>query len=570
MSVFFVLMIFMAFPVQGDANIELLIQEGYQVRSSDINRLSDIISELELQSSITSQQSDHLQYLQAYYNAFEGNYSKAIEQFEKVEKTAKEAELKYRALVTLVNVLGLNRKYKESYTYLNKLEKLGNEISNPELRDGALIASSYTYLSLKRYSLAETKASQLMNVARNDRVKCIASQIYLDAYFNLMPSEIRNNDVERALSICKKSKEPLFVGLIHLIEAKKLSFEGRHLAALELLVSIKELVSRVQYHRLNIEYHYLLSEVQYRLSDNENAKINALKVTKVARDESFEPYIMSYKLLAQMSKEEGKYKASNQYLESYIELEKAFFQDLANRELAYQSVKYELTLKNNTIESLNKENQLLSLKERLAKKESSNNKLLILLLFTIVCSLIFWSYRIKRNQMEFKRRSETDALTGVSSRFHFYSICRKILKDSESRGLEVSLILFDMDRFKSVNDKYGHLVGDWVLQKTIEVCRPCWRQNDIVGRLGGEEFALMLPGCDLEKATEIAESCRKAIEDVDTIESGHKFHISASFGVTTSKISGYEFSKLIGDADKIMYQAKAAGKNQVLRVAKKS
>ena len=123
--------------------------------------------------------------------------------------------------------------------------------------------------------------------------------------------------------------------------------------------------------------------------------------------------------------------------------------------------------------------------------------------------------------------------------------------------------MFDLDHFKKINDSFGHGCGDWALKETIKVCKSIGRQNDIFARLGGEEFCLVLPSCNIDAAMLRAEDCRAAIEAIITEESTHDFTITASFGVTDVKRSGFNLDKLLADADMAAYESKNAGRNRV-------
>jgi diguanylate cyclase (GGDEF)-like protein len=123
--------------------------------------------------------------------------------------------------------------------------------------------------------------------------------------------------------------------------------------------------------------------------------------------------------------------------------------------------------------------------------------------------------------------------------------------------------MFDLDHFKKVNDIFGHACGDWALKETIKACKGIGRQNDIFARLGGEEFCLVLPSCNIDAAMLRAEACRAAIEAIITEESGHDFSITASFGVTDVKRSGFTLDKLLADADMAAYTSKNAGRNRI-------
>ena len=109
------------------------------------------------------------------------------------------------------------------------------------------------------------------------------------------------------------------------------------------------------------------------------------------------------------------------------------------------------------------------------------------------------------------------------------------LKDSRQR---VSLVLFDMDFFKNINDTYGHATGDWVLKNVSDAVKTQLRKTDMLGRLGGEEFGICLPKFTAEEVKAVAERCRAAIAAIDTSPSGFEFEITASFGIATRDIDG--------------------------------
>ena len=139
----------------------------------------------------------------------------------------------------------------------------------------------------------------------------------------------------------------------------------------------------------------------------------------------------------------------------------------------------------------------------------------------------------------------------------------KALAQCERSGEQVSLIMFDLDHFKSINDNYGHVTGDWVLKEVAKTCAELCRPVDYFGRLGGEEFAILLRGCDQKAATRIADDCRMRIARIESSESGFGFQTTASFGVTSTRTSKNDLDKLMSQADQMLYRAKREGRNRV-------
>ncbi len=155
----------------------------------------------------------------------------------------------------------------------------------------------------------------------------------------------------------------------------------------------------------------------------------------------------------------------------------------------------------------------------------------------------------------------TDALTGLLNRRAFIE---KVDSQLASRG-DTTLAMIDIDHFKQVNDTYGHAAGDAVLQAFAEICRNAVTPEAVIGRIGGEEFAVLLSGLPLPEAQAVLESLRGAIEAAAIDIGGRTIHITASIGATEVD-AGPSASEFLSRADKALYEAKTAGRNR-LRLA---
>nr|WP_240148067.1 GGDEF domain-containing protein [Luteibacter yeojuensis] len=156
-----------------------------------------------------------------------------------------------------------------------------------------------------------------------------------------------------------------------------------------------------------------------------------------------------------------------------------------------------------------------------------------------------------------------DSLTGICNRQHFVERAQQALLAAQKAGRPSCLILFDLDHFKLVNDTYGHSEGDWVLLRVVAECRDHLLQEDVFGRLGGEEFAILLPGTDEAKGSERAEAIRGAIA-APPPDGPSSAHVTASFGVACTALHGVELDRLLIVADEALYRAKEAGRDRVV------
>lgn len=170
----------------------------------------------------------------------------------------------------------------------------------------------------------------------------------------------------------------------------------------------------------------------------------------------------------------------------------------------------------------------------------------------------------KRALQELERLSQIDALTGLANRRHFMMLAEQELSRAARYGGPMSVFMMDIDHFKAVNDTYGHQTGDLVLQQLGSLCREALREIDRVGRIGGEEFAVILPHTDGARALEVAQRLRQAVARTEVaLQHGLPLHFTLSIGVTTLVGSGANIDTLLGQADNALYEAKRSGRNRV-------
>jgi diguanylate cyclase (GGDEF)-like protein len=127
--------------------------------------------------------------------------------------------------------------------------------------------------------------------------------------------------------------------------------------------------------------------------------------------------------------------------------------------------------------------------------------------------------------------------------------------------------MIDLDYFKAVNDKHGHAAGDEALRCMAEICKKRLRQIDVLARIGGEEFVIMLPGTDEIGAVSVAEKLRRAVYETPVTSGQNQFNIAASFGVAEVRASDKGVDDGLGRADAALYAAKRAGRNCVMNFA---
>lgn len=162
------------------------------------------------------------------------------------------------------------------------------------------------------------------------------------------------------------------------------------------------------------------------------------------------------------------------------------------------------------------------------------------------------------------RQARTDALTGLPNRWEFEQQFGATVRAARENGMPLAVCVCDLDRFKQVNDTYGHAVGDRVLIAFGEILRRFRRKTDFLARIGGDEFILAMPGTSSETAGAVMERMRGELNAHVFEARGARFHISSSFGVAPLRASHVSGEDLIVEADRCLYEAKEAGRDRTL------
>lgn len=177
----------------------------------------------------------------------------------------------------------------------------------------------------------------------------------------------------------------------------------------------------------------------------------------------------------------------------------------------------------------------------------------------VYVAIVFDLTEIRQKEEELRRMTITDALTGVYNRRYFIQKVEEEIERARRTGVNFSIIMFDIDHFKKVNDTYGHNSGDLVLKMVSQTIKDRIRRIDCLARWGGEEFIILLPNTLIEGAAILAEDLRRTLSELDIPVVGH---VTASFGVASYKEND-TVDSIVQKADDMLYEAKRSGRNCV-------
>ncbi len=543
-----------------------MLQRADEIKISNPQEFAELMGKLsERSASLPRQQRENLEYLQAWRVAYAGDYAKAIPLLQALIERAEDADVKGRALATIVNVHAVASDYEQAFPQLNRLMDVLPHVKDRVARQQGMEVAGFLYGVVGEYDLALNYAQKVIDENPTTRGACRGNLVKLQALYKRGALKADSAMFEEGIAACVRHGELLTTNQIRTYIVRLHLAEGNTDAAIRLLRQYYQEVQETRYPRGISEYDALLATAFQQRGDFTSARQYALRALETGvQNLPTEPIVTAYRVLYEIAAKQGDTATALSYLEKYVSADKGYLDDVSARQLAYERAKHENASNKLQIEALNQENKLLQLQRELDSKAAETSRLYIALLLLVVVFIALWAYRTKRSQLHFMKLSQVDGLTGISNRPRFIDLAENVLEAARKSGQQVSVVLCDLDYFKALNDRYGHAAGDHVLRQAVSACQTHLRVSDIFGRVGGEEFGVVLPGCGLEDAKQRAERLRAAVKALIPEYEGELCPVSASFGVTSTEISGYELRELLAHADWALYRAKAAGRDRVM------
>jgi diguanylate cyclase (GGDEF)-like protein len=558
----------LALPAPGAADparVEALLRQADESRSADPEGFRALLGQLDgMLDQATPLQREQLRFLHTYRLALEGRFDQAIAELQRLLAETRDVTLRFRAGAFLANNHAVTREFSAALGALDQALGLLPGVTDREARHQGLLAAAIVYNQVGQYPLGLHYAELTLSEPASGRSRCIAWITRLEARFNLRTLDGDEARLHQEIASCLDHGEVLLANFMRGYLARSWAARGDHQRAIELLAAHQAEVVATGYPGLINEMASLLAEYHLAVDNLGLAARHANQALAVGTgDTRTLPRVTAHRILYEVALRRGDTAAALDHFRRYAEADKAYLDDVKARELAFQMAQHDSLQKTQTIELLNRRNEVLQLEQEVARQSAANSRLLLGLLALLLASIGFWAYKIKRLQISFRRLAETDVLTGISNRLHFTRQVEQDLAGCARNGEALGLVMFDLDNFKAINDRHGHAAGDWVLRQVAEACRGACRSKDRIGRIGGEEFAIALVGCDLDAATKMARDCRERIAAIDTSPTGSRFPVSASFGVSGTVLSGYRLETLLAQADLALYRSKGEGRNRV-------
>lgn len=534
-------------------------------RTSNVKKFGELLNTLEnRKNEFSDYETDYFTYLKIYQDSLNGGYIEAIERHKELLNKSDFIDIQYRSTYSIVAMYGVLRKFHEGAQLLNQLNDLSLEIDDPKILNGGEITKATFYQEANQYQLAFSIAKQLTKKSLLPRSKCIVSAVLVESAYYIETESIGMGYINESELYCNSIGEAFLGSFISITKAKMHVDAKQNIEARQTLEKIEKVVLETNYPRLSAMYYSTKAEVLYSLGNFEAAISSAqLALGQSAQAKFNKPLVSSYLTLSNIEQARGNYKTALDYHKSYVAADKAYDSELQSNQLAFQRAQFESELNARNLELAYAENELLSAEATTAKQEAKNSLLAAALAISALTIVFVSLYRTNINKKKFKQLSETDGLTKLKNRREFCKCSQEAIDFCHAGKQAISMIILDLDHFKQINDTHGHAAGDAVLKSVSALLKQECRQNDIVGRLGGEEFGIVLPGCDGEKASFIAENLRQKIEALHIAQNDKILRVTASFGIAEGKDKPLHYDILFSEADTALYQVKHAGRNSV-------
>lgn len=500
----------------------------------------------------------HYRYLEGFFTTYFGRLDEAYSLYEKLYADSVGKPIQLRVLVSMLGVASYANKWKESFEIADKLDQRLKEFTNSSDKVDAFRGLLTFHRNVEQPKIALTYVDRLLSEPTVSEVDiCFARTIGNEIRLGMNSPELSAGVLSAAVQMCESVGQTYYAAFNQLILFKFYLSKEHWDSAQDLVPALESAIQKVDFIYFTTSYMPALAKLYLHNGNLDEAERAAQRTFELDTEGQYKPsLLLSYEVLANVAKARGDYQAALQYAELRQNLREEFFSENKAKALAIQEARFDLNAKEAQIALQEKQITL-------AEQRVTNIFLAFVMVAIMLIGAAFWLYRGRKVQNKLRDLARTDSLTGLYNRGYFTEKSKSILFNAQRNESIVTLLFLDLDHFKRINDTYGHQVGDWVLREVVRALTETCDPDTLIGRMGGEEFAILLDNANAKAGLMQAEKCRKAIEAVDTWETGHRFKLTASFGVCDTSLVGYKLDNLASAADLALYQSKQYGRNQV-------
>ncbi len=515
---------------------------------------------------IDPRQRDRLALLGAQALTLESRFAEALQQADRLARDARSEDVRLLAAALAVNVQAASRDFLDGQTRLEGLLRAVEALPDSAVRRHVDLVAAVFYNQLSQSEIALRHAERVLAGNAEPAERCTASVQVLESRLARSQSDLAESDFETVEALCMDAATALPARYADVLRARWWTAQGEaERAAAHLQARMPSLLA-TGYAPLLAAAHAQFAEALQGSGriDEAEAQTDAVLALSAGLPSGL-PLLSARRTRYAIALARGDERAALRELQAVLIAERAYEDEVRHLLVAYEAGRQESLARQQALALVEQRNAQLALDARHSERTATVFTVLLVPLGAALVALLGWAWHSRRLRRRHRERLQIDPLTTLWSRQHFTQQAASALAAAERRAQPMALVMLDLDYFSQVNSRHGHLSGDRLLAAVGATLASLQSPNRHFGRLGGEEFAVLLAGAGLDEGLGFAERCRSAIAATraDSFDGTTALSITASFGVVSTAAAGYRLSDLLANADKAQFRAKGAGRNRV-------
>jgi len=535
-------------------NITAPLTEGWSVIRQLLTRIDQA----------TPRQQGRIELLATRNLALQGKTEEAMAMARSLAAREDYSDLQLSGLRILANLAMNSGQFDVAFVNLDRALKLLEEIDVPSEAVTVYGLASQFYSDAGDATRAIEFGLRALENARRagvDRLECLALFRLSIAYQEADRLDDANDAAERALPFCDSSGDPVALGVIRL-QIGDLRIEAGQLQSADELLN-QALASLADSYRVGeAGTRVIMAKLALARGQPAEAMNHIQAVLPEARQQNWgEVLEPAYAHAANAAEQLGNLREALEYRRLHLSALEQNLERAGSLRLAMAQVRFDVTLQEQELALLREQKRVYELERQARQQRQRLQELFVIAGAIALILLSFQLVRALRERRHFHRLSETDGLTGLYNHTRFFGRAEVLMREAKRTRRSFVLILADIDNFKDVNDRYGHQIGDEVLKNTARVLAEQFDDGTVVGRIGGEEFAICMVNYSQAHAVSRVDALRKRLATYTRRENDPK--ISMSFGVGVMR-PDESLLTLRTRVDQALYRAKHEGRDRVV------
>lgn len=535
------------------------VTEPWEKSEAMLDRIEPLLGEA------TEEQLAHYLIMRTRNLALAGNLRGGLDKIPRILDLDISRERRLRVLSLGANLSMLLRQYELAFEYLDRALALEPEVISPEKRVILFNQAAQMHIEvgeLERARAYGERAMQLASESDGARVRCTSA--YRLAYIEKTARSFESAEQAHrdAIALCKAANDPVFIAAAKFHLADTLRQSGRYEEADEYFRQALKGHQASRYATGLIQVRVAWAKLHMERDRIEDAEqlLDGLDV-ELINQSRWELLAEYHRMRSDIARSRGDYRQGLAHQDAYIQAREQFLDHDRAMRLAYLEVEFDSKVKEQELALLREQAQVAELQEETRRQHQRFRMLGYLSGTFVLVVLVLFLFRVLRERHHYRQLSVRDGLTGLLNHTRFFDAAQPHITEAAQKGTPLTLVLADIDFFKQINDRYGHLVGDEVLRRVARCFNDILDADGPVGRIGGEEFAACLPQTTIDQALTRVETLRQALNEFDLGEVNEP--ITISFGI--AELMPQEGVESIRSrADDALYQAKNEGRDRIV------